>query len=80
MYLAAIYHKDLEGDRFTILTREAEGCMLGIHNRMPLILREKEREAWLFSKTEAEKLLNSHFAELQRQESGTNGYQQMSLF
>ena len=80
LYLAGIYHKDPEGDRFTILTREAEGCMAGIHSRMPLILRREDMAQWLFSKAEAEKLLNSHFMELQRQKSAAGEYQQMSLF
>ncbi len=80
LYLAGIYHKEPEGDRFTILTREAEGCMTGIHSRMPLILRREEMEDWLFSKAEAEKLLDRHFTKLQRRMSGTDGYQQMSLF
>lgn len=80
LYLAGIYHKEPGGDRFTILTREAEGCMAGIHSRMPLILRREEMEEWLFSVTEAEKLLDAHFVKLQRQESGSDLYQQMSLF
>ena len=32
------------GDRFTILTRETEGCMTGIHPRMSLILYKKNRQ------------------------------------
>lgn len=80
LYLAGIYHKDPEGDRFTILTREAEGCMVGIHSRMPLILRREDMEEWLFSETEARKLLDRHFEELQRQESEPQEYQQISLF
>lgn len=80
LYLAGIYHKEPEGDRFTILTREAEGCMSGIHNRMPLILQREDMEAWLFSKAEAEKLLDGHFAQLQRRKSEADEYRQMSLF
>lgn len=80
LYLAGIYHKAPEGDRFTILTREAEGCMVGIHSRMPLILRREDMEEWLFSETEARKLLDRHFEELQRQESEPQEYQQISLF
>lgn len=80
LYLAGIYHKDPEGDRFTILTREAEGCMVGIHSRMPLILRREDMENWLFSETEARKLLDRHFEELQRQESEPQEYRQISLF
>lgn len=80
LYLAGIYHKDPEGDRFTILTREAEGCMVGIHSRMPLILRREDMENWLFSETDARKLLDRHFGDLRRQESGPQEYRQMSLF
>lgn len=79
LYLAGIYHKEPEGDRFTILTREAEGCMSGIHNRMPLILQREDMEAWLFSKAEAEKLLDGHFAQLQRRKREADEYRQMSL-
>lgn len=80
LYLAGIYHKDPEGDRFTILTRGAEGCMVGVHSRMPLILRREDMEEWLFSETEARKLLDRHFEELQRQESEPQEYRQISLF
>lgn len=77
LYLAGIYHKDPDGDRFTILTRAAEGCMTGIHHRMPLILYKEDMGKWLFSKEEAEKLLESHYKELEKR--GNEGYQQMSL-
>ena len=77
LYLAGIYHKDPEGDRFTILTRAAEGCMTGIHHRMPLILYKRDMEKWLFSKEDARKLLESHYKELEKR--GNEEYHQMSL-
>ena len=80
LFLAGIYHKDPDGDRFTILTREAEGCMVGIHNRMPLILTHDDMEKWLFSKEEAVRLLEGHFDKLQRKKSMQEEYRQMSLF
>lgn len=80
LYLAGIYHKDPNGDRFSILTKEAEACMTGIHSRMPLILYQEDMEGWLFSEAEAGKLLGRHFTDLQRKKSETDGYQQMSLF
>ena len=80
LFLAGIYHKNSEGDRFTILTREAEGCMTGIHNRMPLILTRGDVEKWLFSKEEAVRLLDRHFDKLQRKKSVQEEYRQMSLF
>lgn len=78
LYLAGIYHRDPAGDRFTILTREAEGCMVGIHHRMPLILYKKDMEKWLFSQEEAAKLLENHYMELERNRQ--EAYHQMSLF
>lgn len=80
LFLAGIYHKDPDGDRFTILTREAEGCMAGIHDRMPLILTYGDLEKWLFSREEAVRLLDGHFDKLQRKKSMQEEYQQMSLF
>lgn len=80
LFLAGIYHKDPDGDRFTILTREAEGCMVGIHNRMPVILTHSDIEKWLFSKEEAVRLLDGHFDKLQRKKSMQEEYRQMSLF
>ncbi len=77
LYLAGIYHKDPEGDRFTILTRAAEGCMIGIHHRMPLILHRNDMEKWLFSRPEAVKLLESHYMELEKYSE--EGYHQMDL-
>ena len=80
LYLAGIYHKDPLGDRFTILTRAAEGCMEEVHHRMPLILNEREIENWLFSKKEAAELLESHFMELRKVQNAKEIYQQISLF
>lgn len=80
LYLAGIYHKNPDGGRFSILTREAEGCMREIHNRMPLILSGSDIEKWLFSKEEAVRLLNSHFDRLQRKKSDEEEYRQLSLF
>lgn len=79
LFLAGIYHKDPAGDRFAVLTREAEGCMAEIHSRMPLILRREDMEEWLFSEEAARKLLERHFTELQRERSAGEGYRQMEV-
>lgn len=80
LFMAGLYHKDLEGDRFTVLTREAAGCMKEIHNRMPLLLTYNDIEKWLFSRKEADRLLYSCFDRLQRRGSGGEEYRQLSLF
>ena len=45
-----------------------------------VVEEEIEEESLVFLMTMAEKLLEVHFAELQRQKSETDGYRQMSLF
>lgn len=91
LYLAGIYHASEQGDEFTILTREAAGCMTGIHSRMPLIIRPADLEGWLFSPEEAGRLLDALYPELQREGPEGEGrksgegkaepeYEQMSLF
>ena len=75
LYLAGIYHKDPTADRFTILTREAEGCMVGVHHRMPLIINGGDIGNWLFSPKEAAELLKSHFEELQKKQGEKDTYQ-----
>ena len=80
LYLAAIFHLSDRGKQFTIITRPAAGCMVGIHDRMPLILEKEDIEEWLFSKKSACKLLEKCFEQLHRRKSDTEGYQQLSLF
>ncbi len=79
LFLAGICHEDPEGGRFTILTRQAQGCMEEIHNRMPLILTEGDLKKWLFFKEDAGKLLDRHFEKLQRKRSEGEEYEQLSL-
>lgn len=57
MTISEVLKWGYDGGRFTVLTREAKGCMVGIHNRMPLILTRDDLEKWLFSKKEAVMLL-----------------------
>lgn len=78
--MGGIYHKDPVGDWFTILTREAEGCMSGIHNRMPVILDAYDILKWLLSKDEAADLPGRHFNRLERKRDMQGEYWQMSLF
>ena len=43
LYLAGIYHDNY----FTILTKEAEDIMSGIHSRMPVIVSFEDIDLWL---------------------------------
>ena len=65
MYLAGFYwfFKDKDGvlsPYFTILTTQANEDIITIHNRMPVIIHEGNREIWLSNGTdnnEIDKLL-----------------------
>lgn len=43
LYLAGLYHEN----QFTILTKEAEEIMEGIHSRMPVIISKEDIDLWL---------------------------------
>lgn len=52
LWLAGFFNRFAEKDgpirqRFTILTTEANPSMAPYHNRMPVLIRSAEREAWL---------------------------------
>jgi putative SOS response-associated peptidase YedK len=47
LFFAGLY-RDFEGEReFVILTRNASGEVAEVHDRMPVILRVDQIEAWL---------------------------------
>jgi len=80
LFMAGIFHRDPAGDRFTILTQAADGCMEKIHDRMPVLLRKQEIDSWLFSKKEAAKMLSRSFEELRGSKSTSKAYEQLRLF
>ena len=50
-YIAGLYryeeHSGMQVPMFSILTREAEGTVRDIHDRMPLILDKKDLKEWI---------------------------------
>ena len=57
LYMAGLYREYEEGDRFVILTTEANRSMEGIHDRMPLILKKPEIRSWFRDDHRARQLL-----------------------
>ena len=55
--MAGIYQYFQNVERFVILTTEANSSVLTIHDRMPLILEEKELEGWIYDNELADYLL-----------------------
>ena len=49
LYMAGIYNEFKDGNRFVILTTKANQSMEDVHNRMPVILPERNVEDWILS-------------------------------
>ena len=48
LYLAGFYNQFQGEDRFIIITTQANGSVSPVHDRMPLILEEKELQDWVY--------------------------------
>lgn len=76
LFIAGCYRKYEDGDRFVILTTQANASMEPIHDRMPLILEREEAVDWLLEDSVAEELLHRLPPLLERRTE----YEQMSIF
>lgn len=76
LYLAGFYSRFEEGNRYVILTTAANESMVKTHERMPLILRAEDVEAWIFDRNRTEELLCSRPGPLAVQ----TDYEQLSLW
>ena len=48
LFMAGVYQKHEEGNRFVILTTDANESMRPVHDRMPVILEEQELKDWIY--------------------------------
>lgn len=76
LFLAGCYRKYEDGDRFVILTTQANASMEPVHDRMPLILERAEAVDWLLDEGVPEELLHKSSPLLERRTE----YEQMSIF
>ena len=76
LYMAGLYNRYQDEDRFVILTTAANESMKPVHDRMPLLLERDEIEKWLFEDRLTEALLQKKPALLERRAD----FEQMSLF
>lgn len=75
LYLAGCYNRFGDEERFVIFTTQANDSMKRIHDRMPLILEERQIKDWIFNYKKMEAILRQDVVEL---DSGT-GYEQVTL-
>ena len=76
IYLAGIFRPYGAEERFAIITREANGSMLPVHDRMPLMIAPEDVRDWIRDPGQTERLLTQPLPEL----SAERDYEQMSLF
>lgn len=75
LFMAGCCRRYEDGDRFVILTTQANASMQPIHDRMPLILERDEVADWLYQDAAAGKILYKSPPLLERRSE----YEQMSL-
>lgn len=76
LYMAGLYNRYQDEDRFVILTTEANDSMRPVHGRMPLVLERDEIQQWLNEDQLVESFLKKMPPLLERQ----TDFEQMSLF
>ena len=76
LYMAGLYNRYHDEDRFVILTTAANESMKPVHDRMPLLLERDEISKWLFEDGLTEAFLQKMPALLERR----TDFEQMSLF
>ena len=76
LYMAGLYNRYQDEDRFVILTTEANDSMRPVHGRMPLVLERDEIQQWLNEDRLVETFLQKTPPMLERRMD----FEQMSLF
>ncbi len=81
IYMAGCFRRYEDGERFTILTTAANDSMSEIHDRMPLILPERDLGDWLFEDGRTAELLRQGSAVLSRRLTNPEAdfYEQLTL-
>lgn len=76
LYMAGIYDTNDDGERFAVLTTEANSSVSDIHGRMPLILEKNQVRKWLNETDEYKEILEQTPVDLDRK----SDFEQLKLF
>lgn len=76
IYMAGFYDRFQDGDRFVILTTRANASVSSVHDRMPLLLEEKDLRDWLYD----DSFLQTALRRISPALSAYREYEQQSLF
>ena len=76
LFLAGFYGRYEDGDRFVILTTQANASMAPVHSRMPLVLEREQVREWILDSKKTKELLGQEPPQLARDCE----YEQQTLF
>ena len=76
LFLAGFYGRYEDGDRFVILTTQANASMAPVHSRMPLVLEKEQVREWILDSKKTKELLGQEPPRLARDCE----YEQQTLF
>ena len=76
LFLAGFYGRYEDGDRFVILTTQANASMAPVHSRMPLVLEREQVREWILDSKQTKELLGQEPPRLARDCE----YEQQTLF
>ena len=76
LFLAGFYGRYEDGDRFVILTTQANASMAPVHSRMPLVLEREQVREWILDSAKTKELLGQEPPQLERDCE----YEQQTLF
>ena len=76
LFLAGFYGRYEDGDRFVILTTQANASMAPVHSRMPLVLEREQVREWILDSKKTKELLVQEPPRLARDCE----YEQQTLF
>ena len=76
LFLAGFYGRYEDGDRFVILTTQANASMAPVHSRMPLVLEREQVREWILDSKKTKELLGQEPPQLERDCE----YEQQTLF
>jgi putative SOS response-associated peptidase YedK len=61
LFMAGLYRETADGREFVIITKDAYGDVTDVHDRMPVILRVDQIEAWLNGKLSPDDIIKMDF-------------------
>ena len=61
LFMAGLYREGEKGREFVIITKDAEGDITDIHDRMPVILHASQVEDWLIGKLSPDEVVKHMF-------------------